>query len=36
MTTPDEKERPITILIVEDSPADARLIRKLLKDAPRN
>jgi len=34
MTTPDEKERPITILIVEDSPADARLIRKLLKCAP--
>ncbi|MFA5078109.1 MAG: HD domain-containing phosphohydrolase [Dehalococcoidia bacterium] len=34
MTTPEEKERPITILIVEDDPADARLIRKLLKDAP--
>ncbi len=34
MTTPDEKEKPITILIVEDNPADARLIRKLLKEAP--
>ncbi len=34
MTTPDEKERPITILIVEDNPADARLIRKLLKETP--
>jgi len=36
MTTPADPDKSITILIVEDSPADARLIRKLLKDAPRN
>ncbi|MBN1691744.1 MAG: response regulator [Dehalococcoidia bacterium] len=34
MTTPDEKEKPITLLIVEDNPADARLVRKLLKETP--
>jgi len=34
MTTPDERDKPIAILIIEDDPADARLIRKVLKDVP--
>jgi len=34
MTTPDQKSRPVTILILEDNPADARIIRKLLKEVP--
>ncbi|MDD5398345.1 MAG: response regulator [Dehalococcoidia bacterium] len=34
MPTPDEKEKPITILIIEGNSADARLIRKLVKEAP--
>jgi len=34
MTAPDETEKPVVILVIEDNPADARLIKKALKEVP--